>query len=568
MQITLQNTHRGSVYAVKFDRYRKQVVDRLKTSITVSGRYYDRASNAWIIPASNEAKAQLDQFSYYVKNFESVQWGNTVPTSLDEDIVYQIPDMPTLEGDHGLKIEPYPYQKEGIARGLALKRFINGDDMGLGKTLESIATVNKAGAFPCLVICPNVVKINWQREWHKFTDKKAMILSDSVRDSWPFFWTTGMNQVFIVNYESLKKYFVRKILKAENWTLKDVVFHNTISLFKSVIIDESHKVKASSTQQSKFCKGIASGKEYIILLTGTPVVNKPKDLVAQLGIMERLTDMGGWKHFVSRYCSGPNEASNLKELNYMLWQKCFFRREKQKVLTQLPDKVRQVMTCEITNRKEYMDAERDLIMYLKKYKEADDAKIQKSLKGEVMVRIGILRDIAARGKLKEVVEFVQDFRESGQKLIIFCNLHDIVDRLLVAFPHAVCITGRQNMTEKQQAIDSFQKNPKADIVICSIKAAGTGVDGLQKVCSDLLFIELPWTAADCDQAESRAHRIGVKENVTARYLLGRRTIDQKMYRIIEEKRKISAAVLGSEEEIETSIVDMMANLFNQADDDE
>ena len=76
--------------------------------------------------------------------------------------------------------------------------------MGLGKTLEAIATINKANAFPCLVICPNVVKINWQREWAKFTDKKAMVLTDSVRTSWPFFWQTGMNQVFIENYESLR----------------------------------------------------------------------------------------------------------------------------------------------------------------------------------------------------------------------------------------------------------------------------------------------------------------------------------------------------------------------------
>ena len=74
---------------------------------------------------------------------------------------------------------------------------------------------------------------------------------------------------------------------------------------------------------------------------------------------------------------GPNQASNLKELNYKLWQHCFFRREKSKVLTQLPDKVRQIVSCEITNHKEYMDAERDLIDYLKRYKEADDEKDSK-----------------------------------------------------------------------------------------------------------------------------------------------------------------------------------------------
>lgn len=564
MTITLQNTEKGQCYAVKFDRYRQQVVDKLKSSVSI--RWWDKQTGAWLIPATSKCKAELDQLTYYVRHFEPVQWGTVAQSQTEEDVAFQIPEMPELKGDHGLKVQPYPYQLQGIARGLQLKRFINGDDMGLGKTLESIATINKAEAFPCLVICPNVVKINWQREWHKFTDKKAMVLTDSVRDSWPFFWQTGMNQVFIVNYESLRKYFVRRITKAEKWTLKDVEFHNTIKLFKSVIIDESHKVKSTATQQTKFCKGVASGKEYIILLTGTPVVNKPKDLVAQLGIMDRMIDMGGWKGFMLRYCSGPNQASNLKELNYKLWQHCFFRREKSKVLTQLPDKVRQIVSCEITNRKEYMDAERDLIDYLKRYKEADDEKIQKSLKGEVMVRIGILKDITARGKLKEVIDFVKDFQENGKKIILFCNLHDVVDRLLVAFPSAVCVTGRQSMEEKQASVDAFQKNPKTDVIICSIKAASAGIT--LTAASDVAFIELPWTYADCDQAESRAHRIGQKDSVNCYYLLGRRTIDQKLYRIIEEKKHISNAVLGAEDNIQTNIVDMMANLFETNEEEE
>lgn len=564
MTITLQNTEKGQCYAMKFDRYRQQIVDKLKSSVSI--RWWDKQTGAWLIPATNKCKAELDQLTYYVRHFEPVQWGTVAQSQTEEDVAFQIPEMPELDGEHGLKVQPYPYQLQGIARGLQLKRFINGDDMGLGKTLESIATINKADAFPCLVICPNVVKINWQREWHKFTDKKAMVLTDSVRDSWPFFWQTGMNQVFIVNYESLRKYFVRRITKAEKWTLKDVEFHNTIKLFKSVIIDESHKVKSTATQQTKFCKGIASGKEYIILLTGTPVVNKPKDLVAQLGIMDRMIDMGGWKGFMLRYCSGPNQASNLKELNYKLWQHCFFRREKSKVLTQLPDKVRQIVSCEITNRKEYMDAERDLIDYLKRYKEADDEKIQKSLKGEVMVRIGILKDITARGKLKEVIDFVKDFRENGKKIILFCNLHEIVDRLMIAFPSAVCVTGRQNMQEKQASVDAFQKNPKTDVIICSIKAASAGIT--LTAASDVAFIELPWTYADCDQAESRAHRIGQKDSVNCYYLLGRRTIDQKLYRIIEEKKHISNAVLGAEDNIQTNIVDMVANLFDTNEEEE
>lgn len=554
--MTIETDPRG-FYRISF-KYRPKIVEAVKR---IDGRRFNGATKEWTVPASS--RPQLEQFIALVSRFEHVHFDQVDTPQTVEDLVYDIPELPMLEDDHRFKIDPYEYQKRGIARGLELKRFINGDDMGLGKTFQSIATLTIADAFPCLVICPNVVKINWEREWNKFTDKKAMILTDSVKDSWPFYWETGLIQVFIVNYESLKKYFVQRIKKKERWTLRDVEFRHTIGLFKSVIIDEIHKCKSSATQQAKFTKGIAAGKEWVLGLTGTPVVNKPKDLVAQLSILDRMSDFGGYKHFVGRYCGGPNEASNLKELNYKLWTNCFFRREKAEVLSDLPEMTRQILSVDIDNRREYNDAERDLINYLVKYKDADDEKIQRALRGEVMVRIGILRDVAARGKLKSAVDFVKDFIENNQKVVIFCNLHDIVDRLLKAFPKAVCITGRQNMPEKQQSIDKFVNDPETKIVIASIKAASAGVDGLQKSCSNVLFIEEPWTAADRDQAESRVHRNGLKDGATMYHMHGKKTIDEKMWQIIEEKSKVANAVVGGVDNVETNIVDMMANLFTE-----
>jgi SWI/SNF-related matrix-associated actin-dependent regulator 1 of chromatin subfamily A len=503
---------------------------------------------------------------YQIRPFENIQWVTGQQKQEEEEVAYNIPELPELNTPHLLKVNPYPYQLKGIARGLQLKRFMNCDEPGLGKTLQSIATINLGNAFPCLVICPSALKVNWEREWHKFTDKKAMVLTDKVRDTWTFFYQTGMYQVFIVNYESLKKYFVQRIKKESGWTLRDVEFRNSIQLFKSVIIDESHRCKSSSTQQAKFCKGICNGKEWVIELTGTPVVNKPKDLIPQLSILSRMEDFGGYKTFVNRYCSGQNEASNLKELNYMLWTKCMFRREKSLVLTDLPDKIRQVNTCEITNRKEYIDAERDLIMYLQKYKEADDEKIEKALRGEVMVRINILRQISARGKVRDVIEFVKDFRENGKKIILFCSLHEVVDQLKSYFPTAVSVTGRDSQDEKQRAVDSFQNNPKTDIIICSIKAAGVGLT--LTASSNVAFVEFPWTYADCCQCEDRAHRIGQKDSVTCYYFLGRRTIDEKVYRIIQNKKAIAKDITGSTEDIEENIVDMVANIFSTDYDDE
>ena len=550
---------KGDNFELSF-KYRTSIVDRVRQ---IPGRRFDGAKKVWIVPA--RSRVDLERMIYQIRQFENINWVNGTEKK-EEDIAYDIPELPNLTVPHNLKIQPYPYQLKGIARGLELKRFMNCDEPGLGKTLQSIATINLADAFPCLVVCPSSLKINWQREWEKFTDKKAMVLTDKVRDTWTFFYQTGMHQVFIVNYESLKKYFVQRIKKAEGWTLRDVEFRNSINLFKSVIIDESHRCKSASTQQAKFCKGICTGKEWVIELTGTPVVNRPKDLIPQLAILNRMDDFGGYKPFVNRYCSGQREASNLKELNFNLWKYCMFRREKSLVLTDLPDKIRQVNTCEITNRKEYMDAERDLIMYLQKYKDADDEKIEKAMRGEVMVRINILRQISARGKVRDVIEFVKDFRENGKKIILFCSLHEVVDQLKRYFPTAVSVTGRDSQDEKQRAVDAFQNNPKADIIICSIKAAGVGLT--LTASSNVAFVEFPWTYADCCQCEDRAHRIGQKDSVTCYYFLGRRTIDEKVYRIIQEKKNIANAVTGSTEDIEENIVDMVARIFDTDYDDE
>ena len=550
---------KGDNFELSF-KYKPSIVDRIRQ---IPGRRFDGTRKVWIIPT--RSRVDLERMIYQIQQFENINWlsGNE---KREEEAVYDIPELPELVIPHNLKIQPYPYQLKGIARGLELKRFMNCDEPGLGKTLQSIATINIAGAFPCLVICPSSLKINWMREWEKFTDKKAMILTDKVRDTWTFFFQTGMHQVFIVNYESLKKYFVQRIKKSEGWTLRDVEFRNSINLFKSVIIDESHRCKSASTQQAKFCKGICTGKEWVIELTGTPVVNRPKDLIPQLAILNRMEDFGGYKPFVNRYCSGQREASNLKELNFNLWQYCMFRREKSFVLTDLPDKIRQVNTCEITNRKEYTDAERDLIMYLQKYKDADDEKIEKALRGEVMVKIGVLRNISARGKVRDVIEFVKDFRENGKKIILFCSLHEVVDQLKRYFPTAVSVTGRDSQDDKQRAVDAFQNNPKTDIIICSIKAAGVGLT--LTASSNVAFVEFPWTYADCCQCEDRAHRIGQKDSVTCYYFLGRRTIDEKVYRIIQEKKNIANAVTGSTEDIEENIVDMVARIFDTDYDDE
>ena len=450
---------------------------------------------------------------------------------------------------YGLKVTPYPYQQEGIEQGLKWKRFFLGDEPGLGKTLQSIGIIHAARAWPCLVICPSSLKINWQREVEKFTDTKALVLSDAVRTTWPYLLQMRMFQYAVCNYESLRKYFVWDIKGGKSFRLKDVVFCPQIKMFKSVIIDESHRVKDSSTQQAKFAKGLTAGKEYIILLSGTPVVNHPADLVAQLSIMDRLKDFGGRGQFLLDYTGGKHEASNLDELSRRLYSTCLIRREKQKVLTQLPEKTRVDLYVDIANREEYDTAANDLAQYLREYKQCPEPEIRRKMRMEALVKFMALRGIAARGKVKQASDFIRTVTDSGQPLVVFCSLHDIVDELKQMFPRAVTVTGRDSAVMKQAAVDAFQQG-KSKLIICSIKAAGVGLT--LTAASRVAFIEFPWTYADCQQCEDRCHRIGQRDNVTCYYLIGRGTIDSRLYKIIYDKRAIANQIMAADDDIPTS----------------
>lgn len=446
---------------------------------------------------------------------------------------------------HNLKVEPYPYQLEGIRQGLEWKRLFIGDEPGLGKTLQSIGIVDVADAYPCLVICPSALKINWQREFEKFTDKKALVLSDSVRTTWPYLLQMGMQNVAICNYESLRKYFVWDIKsEGKEFRLKDVVFCPQIRMFKSIIIDESHRVKDASTQQAKFTKGIASGKEWIVLLSGTPVVNRPEDLCSQLSIMDRLSEFGGKARFIAEY----GEGDNLSDLSGKLYGTCMIRREKAKVLTQLPDKTRVNLYVDISNTDEYYTAQNDLARYLREYRMCSEGEIRRKMHMEALVRFMNLRSLAAKGKVKQAIEFVNDFLETGKQFILFCSYHEVVDELRKAFPTAVTVTGRDSALMKQAAVDAFQSG-QAQLIICSIKAAGVGLT--LTASSNVGFVEFPWTYADCCQCEDRAHRIGQKDNVTCYYLLGKGTIDGKLYDLIQQKKSIANEIMASDDDIPT-----------------
>ena len=556
--------------------YNKEMVTLIKR--VPSSPKWDSQEKEWVVKKESVCYPPDRDARWYVEAF--AQWAvakrfvaGISRHSENNDVVYEIPPMKEFSGEHYMLLNPYQYQFEGVRYALDHKRCIFGDQPGLGKTLQAICSVVKAHkeakaygeSFPVLVICPAALKVNWQREFKKFAGLNSIILDDKNRDNWHRFYELRnghgdpISSVFITNYESLKKFFVRDVKDHQRKTLRSYVFDERIKMFNSVIIDESHKCKSSKTQQSKFVEGICKGKRWVFALTGTPVVNNNTDLVQQLKILGRLDDFGGYKHFVERYCDGPKQSSNLRELNYKLWMCCFFRREKSKVLTQLPDKMRQYITCDITNRKEYDDAENDVIKYLRQYKNASDEKVARAMRGAVMVKMGILKQIAARGKIKAVSEFVHDVIDGGEKLIMFAYLKDVVEALKAEFPDAVTVTGSDDIMAKQNAVDSFQNDPECKLIILNYKSGGTGLT--LTAASRVGFIEFPWTYSDCEQAEDRAHRNGQKNAVNCYYFLGDKTIDRYMYNVIQTKKDIANEVTGTTTQIEEDMVNITMNLF-------
>jgi len=595
--MTITESGRGCEFVFDF---RPHIVKEIKS---MPGHRFFGKDRGWMVPWVAERKnadgtvttfhnkTAIEKFK---KKYVKVVEGADAPEQ-----VFTVEDLPELTIDLPMKISPYPYQKQGIAQGLRFKSFINGDSPGTGKSCQSIGTVLGFEAlgdnpYPVLVICPATIKENWRREIEvKFSHKKAIILSDKNRTNWHSLVRMGMADFVIVNYESLFSFFVVGTTnkKGTKMGLKDMLFDPRKDLFNCVIIDELHRAKDMTARSSKVVKGLTSGKDKVIGLTGTPVVNKPKDLISQLSIINQLHNFGGYRYFMDRYCQGGSGSSNLAELNGKLRNICFFRREKKDVLKDLPEKTREIFTCDITTRAEYNLAKNDLGKFLKD-SGYSDKQVNKSLNAEIMVKIGILKSISARGKLPEAIEHIQEIVDAGEKIVVFIHQKFMANELMKSFPGSVCIRGTevdevtgkekpQSVMARQAAKDAFQRCARCrvnqddhdivkdheyepndvKVIFCSIKAAGVGIT--LTAASRLMFLELPWHPADVDQCEARIERIGQKNAMQMSYFLGKDTIDEKIYQIIEAKREVSDAITGTTTSIDTIITDLTRSLFNQ-----
>ena len=225
---------------------------------------------------------------------------------------------------------------------------------------------------------------------------------------------------------------------------------------------------------------------------------------------------------------------------------------------------KKVMIKGTEDMKEYKEAERDIIKYLVKYEDADDEKIQRTIRGAIMVKMNVLKQISSRGKVRGAIDIIHNTIDGadGQKLIVFCYLKEVVQALRQEFKGAVTVTGDDSQQAKQYAVDKFQNDTACKLIILNYKSGGVGLT--LTAASNVLFVEFPYTFSDCCQAEDRAHRNGQKNAVNCVYLLGKDTIDEYFYNLIQTKKNISDGVTGTDDNTLQEMVNENDLIFGAA----
>ena len=481
----------------------------------------------------------------------------------------------------------YPYQYEALEfADKRMGRVLIADEMGLGKTPNALGWLYSKDLYPALIICPATIKLQWAREtvrWLGIPEESVSVVS-GVRPM-PI---TG--QVAICNYDILSRRMADLVLFAP----------------RAIIFDESHYIKEAGSKRSKTALLLSRlpSVQSVVALTGTPVLNRPKELWHQL-LCVNPRIWPNWWQFAKRYCDAKqvetrwNEtkkardmawdysgASHLDELDHTLRERVMVRRRKEDVMQYLPAletvtvpfevnltsywRVREEVQARLAEVRDQLRREREHINGLseevKEMAIAGRAEGNSTVKlyGYLIQEITKLKKEAALAKLGLAIDWVSDFVETGEPLVVFTHHHDLSDSLVAGLAKRNIqvpppLDGRMSTGRRHSLVSEFSAGA-FPVIVCGLKAMGVGVDGLQHRASHLAFLEFGWSPSDHAQAASRLHRQGQENAVTAHYLLAANTLDERIAELLDAKATVTSAVVGEMDTagIMESIVDAIA----------
>jgi len=336
---------------------------------------------------------------------------------------------------------------------------------------------------------------------------------------------------------------------------------------KVMVVDECHFIKSNKTRRTLAVQKLGRNVPYVVGLSGTPFENRPVELYNPMKLVNPIHTPPFWP-FVTRFCGAKqtgfgwdyNGATNTEELHELLSEKFMIRRKKVEVLKQLPEKTHSMVPLKLDDYTDYYQVEEDFIKWLKKECGEEAAKRAKRAKG--LTRISALRSLVAKHKLPAALQWIKDFLESGEKLIVFARHRVVINAVMEAFgPIAVRLDGSIGKEARQESVDRFQSDDRVRLFVGEFTAAGMG--WTLTASSSVAFLEYPWSPGKLIQAEDRAYRIGQERAVVIYFLLAVDTIDERFVNILGEKKGVLDAVLDGKDMEETSVYeDLLESYLN------
>lgn len=407
--------------------------------------------------------------------------------------------------------EPFPFQARGVAHIKATPFALLYDEQGLGKTTQAIMAYADYPA-PKVVVCPLILARQWQNEIKTITNEDAVIVNSKGTPTGPG-WT-------IVSYERLS--WVR-------WK-PGFVF----------IIDEATYIKNWKTKRAKLVANISAAASRVLALTGTPMVNRPKDLWMLMLVLRRY-DHREFMRFMNTYCGAYRTpygwdfdgATNLEELSREL-SKFGLRRTKREVLAELPPKLHTTLSVDA----DIADAVVEILALARTGDDLSSARGLASIQG--------LRIKSANSKVQPVAEWLEERvgENDTRKIVVFSAFKEPLRKLamLLGYPEERVITGDESSTERFARIEAWKESNVDPILYITY---GTGTYGLNlQVADTVVLLDLPWTPSDLEQAEDRVHRIGQTSSVEIVTALAEHPIELQMLSALRLKRDMRDAILG------------------------
>lgn len=454
-----------------------------------------------------------------------------------KDIELLIENLPLLK-------KPRSYQMDYLYYAVNHGNHINGSGVGCGKTKMAIFYAEMLDLFPCMVVCPASVKSGWLREWKETNpDRRVSVISTS---SPPEDFEAD---VIVINYDILGKRVTKENGKTSLEIRLDGMKKKSFSL---VIADEIHFLKNRKSIRSKSFKKLIHKVPSVIGLTGTLIMNRPAELLNILMLIERIKEIAPddqyHHYFFERYCNMKETnfgmdisgASNIKELNRLLKECCYFQVSKRDALKELPPISENVVECEITNKRAYKKAKDDLLQFIEdKFK--DEEKVEKAARAEFLVKLSTLKQLSLEGKEKFIKKWVEEWMEANEeeKLLVFASQSTILTKIAGEFKEGLLITGGTTTKKRDEILQKFFSQKESRVLFANIGCLGTGVDGLQKVCSNMAILELPPRPSDLVQVIGRLERSGQENPVTIQYLLSPETIDRDLWEMLKGKKDVT-----------------------------